>query len=205
MAPLPTVLALLMSTFACAAAAAGSGRDGGPALGCNSVTDGHGAVVSGREGGTSVSTRLHRECPAGEPPAAPSARPKISETPSAKGPPPERVVAEQPKPVPVLSGEVKAPSGTVETPSALGGDVVRAGATVVTSGVMIWLLHSSLLASLLVLGVPIWRHVDLLAVVSNPEEVAQAAAADPEDPTLTRVLEAGSAASRAAEGAGRQI
>jgi hypothetical protein len=193
---LVAVLALFLSPCTCAAAG-GSGRDGGSERGCNAVTDSQGAAVSGREGGVSVSTRWRRDCVASESSAAspgnsaerPPSKPAIK-------PPLAPLVVQQRAPVSVLSGQVSVPAGAVETPSALGGDVVRAGATVVTSGVMIWLLQSSLLASLLVLGVPIWRHVDLLAVVSNPDDAALAGRADafePEDATLTHVLEAGSA------------
>ena len=67
------------------------------------------------------------------------------------------------------------------------------------------IIGSILPVMLLVLGVPIWRHVDLLAVVSNPEDGTPAAAADADDPTLTRVLEAGSAMSRGADAAARQV
>ena len=77
----------------------------------------------------------------------------------------------------------------------MGGDLVRASATAVTGGVLIWLLQSSVLASLLLLGVPIWRHVDLLPVVdqADPERL-EAAAGEPadgqEDGALAQVLDA---------------
>ena len=77
----------------------------------------------------------------------------------------------------------------------MGGDLVRASATAVTGGVLIWLLQSSVLASLLLLGVPIWRHVDLLPVVdqADPERL-EAAAGEPadgqEDGALAQVRDA---------------
>jgi hypothetical protein len=189
-----TGLALL--TAGDGAAASRSGRDGGLEPDCSFVTDGHGAAVSGRAGGASVSTRLPHDCP-DKPVAAPSpALPAPSNrSPARSELPAAEVVVPQAAPVSVQSGKVRVPVEVTETPSALAGDPVRAGATVVTSGVMIWLLQSSLLASLLVLGVPIWRHVDLLAVVSNPEEAGQQRS-EPEDATLSHVLEAGSDHSR---------
>ena len=82
-----------------------------------------------------------------------------------------------------------------ETPSALSGDLARASATVVTGGVLIWLLHSGLWASLLVLGVPIWRHVDLLAIVAQSGDASAEAVRDTsDDKALAQVLDASRAA-----------
>ena len=61
---------------------------------------------------------------------------------------------------------------------------------------LIWFLQSSLWAALLVLGVPIWRHVDLLPVVDQvAADAPDTASADPaeaqEDGALAHVLDAG--------------
>jgi hypothetical protein len=79
----------------------------------------------------------------------------------------------------------------IQTPSALSGDLARASATVVTGGVLIWLLHSGLWASLLVLGVPIWRHVDLLAIVAPSGDGSPDAVRDTgDDRALAQMLDA---------------
>jgi len=56
----------------------------------------------------------------------------------------------------------------------LGIDAQRLSATVLTSGVVIWLLHSSFWGSLLILGLPLWRHVDLLPIVERTGDAATA-------------------------------
>ncbi|HEU5284218.1 MAG TPA: hypothetical protein VFU53_10420 [Burkholderiales bacterium] len=47
----------------------------------------------------------------------------------------------------------------------------RVGAAVLTGGAVIWLLQSSLWTSLLILGLPLWRHVDLLPIVDRAADV----------------------------------
>jgi hypothetical protein len=75
------------------------------------------------------------------------------------------------------------------------GDFARASATVVTGGVLVWFLQSSLWAGLLMLGVPIWRHVDLLPVLDHAGDVEEADRATAsevrEDSALALVLDAG--------------
>src|SRR5688572_9520175 len=148
-----------------ARAQATEGRDGGAYIGCGAVTDGRGAEVSGRAGGTRIATRVHREC---------AARGASETAPVARGAPKSRTQAPQQPHAgaveadarPIRLGSVNLPKA-VETPSAVKGDLVRCGATVVTGGALIWLVHSGLWASLLLLGVPIWRHVDLLPIVAR--------------------------------------
>lgn len=48
----------------------------------------------------------------------------------------------------------------------------------IMSGGLLWLLHSSFWASLLVIGLPMWRHVDLLAIVSGGAADASEAETD---------------------------
>lgn len=171
--------------------AVSDGRSGSPVRGCSSVTDGQGETVSGGRG--SISTRTQQQCPDARP--APAARP-VQQNRSAASEPPRPVGEPSPAtPASIVRGQVNLPAGAAEAPSALNGHLVRASATVVTGGVLIWFLHSSLWASLLMLGVPIWRHVDLLPVVSNvcdaqrnkPPEVAERH----EDVALAGILDAG--------------
>jgi hypothetical protein len=191
--------AALLSLFACAHAA--EGRDGGAHIGCGAVTDGRGAEVSGRAGGTRIASRLHRECPAaGAARTAPGTRwaPK-PQTPASQ--PVARAIEDDAHPI--RSGPVNLPKA-VETPSAVQGDLVRAGATVVTGGALIWLVHSGLWASLLLLGVPIWRHVDLLPIVTQAPGVDQAensgALELKEDFALVRMLDGGLAGAQGGTG-----
>jgi hypothetical protein len=48
----------------------------------------------------------------------------------------------------------------------------RVSAAVLTGGAVIWLLHSTLWTSLLILGLPLWRHVDLLPIVDRAPDDA---------------------------------
>jgi hypothetical protein len=67
--------------------------------------------------------------------------------------------------------------------------------TAIATGGVLWFLQSSFWASLLLLGLPIWRHVDLLAIVARmPDD----GAADPQNPPnpsedepVSRVLDDG--------------
>jgi hypothetical protein len=171
--------------------AVSDGRSGSPVRGCSAVTDGQGETVSGGRG--SISTRTQQQCPDARP--APAAKP-VQHPRSVSSEPPRPVSEPAPTTsVSIVPGQVNLPADATEAPSALNGHLVRASATVVTGGVLIWFLHSSLWASLLMLGVPIWRHVDLLPVVSNvcdaqrskPPEVAERH----EDIALAGILDAG--------------
>ncbi|MGF2075434.1 hypothetical protein, partial [Enterococcus casseliflavus] len=91
----------------------------------------------------------------------------------------------------IRPGPVNLPR-TADTPSAVKGDLVRAGATVVTGGALIWLVHSSVWATLLLLGVPLWRHVDVLPIVTQSSDQQQAraggASESKEDSAVARVI-----------------
>jgi hypothetical protein len=54
-----------------------------------------------------------------------------------------------------------------ETIQLAGGSAVRVGAALLTSGTVIWLLHSNYWAYLLIFGLPLWRDVDLLPIVAR--------------------------------------
>lgn len=195
------IAALLVSLGGIPSAAA-DGRDGGALRGCSSVTDTSGTAVSGRAG--AISSGITRECPAAAAPPAPEqpAAQQPSERPVAKAAPkPAAVPVEAPAPVraPIARGQVSAPGDPEADAVALRGALLRAGATVITGGVLIWFLHSSLWASLLVLGVPVWRHVDLLPIVEQAGDgLLQHAqpAEGAEDFAVARVLD--SAAGRGA-------
>jgi hypothetical protein len=66
----------------------------------------------------------------------------------------------------------------------------RLSATLVTGGTAMFLLHSSLWAYLLVLGLPLWQHVDLLPIVdrADDDEDPTAAPDADEEQAVTRVL-----------------
>ncbi len=71
----------------------------------------------------------------------------------------------------------------------------RLSATVLTSGTTLWLLHSGFWTYLLILGLPLWRHVDLLPIVdragSEEEHPADAATAGAdEERAVAHVLQA---------------
>lgn len=138
-----------------------------------------------------MSTRVQREC--GQTPRAqPQARRTQPRTQPEAPAPVTRTV-----PIPVRTEPVSLPRAAEGTPSALSGDLVRASATVVTGGVLIWFLQSSFWASLLLLGVPIWRHVDLLPVLSQATDAGEvqrsAASEGQEDAALANVLDTGEA------------
>jgi hypothetical protein len=190
----PAAALALVTAIASGGALGVDGRDGGSQLGCGAVTDGRGGAVSGRAGGNSVSTRLHRECASRQAVASPRApalkRREGSEQQPAPPPPVPDAVR-----VSILPGPVSLPATAQETPSAVRGDFARASATVVTGGVLVWFLQSSLWAGLLMLGVPIWRHVDLLPVLDQAGDVEEAdratASEAREDSALAQVLDAG--------------
>jgi len=66
---------------------------------------------------------------------------------------------------------------------------------VLTSGVAIWFLQSSFWTYLLILGLPLWRHVDLLPIVDKASDEAAhptdaAGAGADEERAIARVLQA---------------
>lgn len=167
------------------------GRDGGAFLGCSAVTDTGGMAVSGRAG--SISSGIRKECPTArvEPvPQGRAERPVVKAAPEAEAKP---VAAPRTTPaIPISRGQISTPDDSQAEGAALRGTLIRAGATVLTGGVLIWFLHSSLWASLLVLGVPLWRHVDLLPIVAQAGDgpLQQGAAERAEDFAVARVLDA---------------
>jgi hypothetical protein len=57
----------------------------------------------------------------------------------------------------------------------MSGSAVRVGAALIASGSIIWVLRWSLWGYLLILGLPLWRDVDLLPIVMRDVEGANIA------------------------------
>jgi hypothetical protein len=71
----------------------------------------------------------------------------------------------------------------------------RVGAALLTGSAMLWMLHSSFWTSLLMLGLPLWRHVDLLPIVASaPDDETGAlhTPPTPEESTVAHLLQQGS-------------
>jgi hypothetical protein len=81
-----------------------------------------------------------------------------------------------------------------DTPLAARVTPERLGATVLTSGAVIWFLQSSFWTYLLILGLPLWRHVDLLPIVDGAADAAEhpadATAGAEEERAVAHVLQA---------------
>src|SRR5262249_39297507 len=82
----------------------------------------------------------------------------------------------------------------VDTPMAPNISAGRLSATLVTGGTAVFLLQSGLWTYLLLLGLPLWKHVDLLPIVDaaadEADAVADAAPDAEEDAAVTDVLDA---------------
>jgi hypothetical protein len=68
-----------------------------------------------------------------------------------------------------------------EAPAMLETTAGRVSAAVLTGGAVIWLAQSTLWTSLLILGLPLWRHVDLLPIVDRAADEAPATPAPKRD------------------------
>jgi hypothetical protein len=97
----------------------------------------------------------------------------------------------------LAAGSVEADLPDGDDPHAPPPLVVRAtperlSATVLTGGTTLWLLQSGFWTYLLILGLPLWRHVDLLPIVDSADGPAarsrDAADAD-EERAVARVLQ----------------
>jgi hypothetical protein len=154
---------------------------------CGALVDAQGAKVKGQGTSEQITTSTSGRCPALETVPKPAAV-----TAQAKPEPARRAPTE---PIPGLSAEPV--QRTVETRDGplgfAGGSPERVGAALLTGGAMIWVLQSSFWTSLLVLGLPLWRHVDLLPIVAsapdNEAETAEAAPSTPEEVAVARVLD----------------
>ena len=138
-----------------AAQPAGRGA-GDPA--CGPVFDSKGAVVLGHGTGDSVKSASKRKCPGvSTPRLAPGLAP---------APPKART--------PVIMVGAQEQAESEDELAVLDTDVGRVSAAVVTGGALFWLLQSSIWTSLLILGIPLWRHVDLLPIVDRASDPAPA-------------------------------
>jgi hypothetical protein len=74
--------------------------------------------------------------------------------------------------------------------AVLGTHAGRVSAAVLTGGAVIWLLQSSLWTSLLILGLPLWRHVDLLPIVDRASDDAPVSVPPRRDPSEEQAVAA---------------
>ena len=163
---------------------------------CGTLSDTHGAQVLGR--GEAPNARAESErCRSAPPGPAPVTLP-----PPVAAPKPAPIAqphrSRQRPPAPVAAHPIRV---AVEWSSDEAKRVDRFTPTKVTrlstaiaTGGVLWFLQSSFWASLLLLGLPIWRHVDLLAIAARApyDEAGPQARPNPsEDESVARVLDDG--------------
>lgn len=160
-------------------APAASGRDGGQGAGgeraCLSLADGRGEKVLIRKNGAAVRATFDKHCPDRSQPAVQAA--------PAEG--------KRAHTGPAVAVGVVRPDPGEAVPGALRVDPERLGAGALTGGTALWLLHSGFWTSLLLLGLPVWRHVDLLPIVErgNAGEIcAPAVVIAPEERAVSSIL-----------------
>ena len=171
---------------------------------CPSLADGRGGRVRSQRTGGAAEASFARDCPAATAQPGPLAEGK-----PAKPPKP----AEPSLAVPGLAaGSVQADLASYQdhadgVPLVVRLTPERLSATVLTGGTALWFLQSGFWTYLLILGLPLWRHVDLLPIVDSesnddgPPTNAAAADAD-EERAVAHVLQAQDP-SRADDGARR--
>ena len=157
---------------------------------CGTLSDKKGAQVLGR---SSVATDTQRDaahCPSNDRPSRKIEPPlpvAIEKPASVPTSPP---VAASPKPVRQARAAPPAARAVEPIQVASGweaGEEQRLGrfapthaerlSAALVSGGVLWFLHSSFWASMLLLGFPLWRHVDLLAIVARVDSASPADAA----------------------------
>jgi len=121
--------------------------------------------------------------------AVPARAPRQTQTPAP---------AATPTPAPVRMPDLASARTTQAfgEPPALRLDPVGAGMALVTAGGLLWFLRSGLAVSLLLLGLPVWRDVDLLPVVAGAGCIPERD--DDADRDAQRILERGGLESPAA-------
>jgi len=170
---------------------------------CTRVFDGRGEkVLAGQLGSAAGNTA---NCPAARAPTRPAqadSDAKPAEPESQVKQPVERqakAVAPTPPAPAITAGHAVADprENDVDTPIAPHISAGRLSATLVTGGTALFLLQSALWTYLLLLGLPLWKHVDLLPIVDAAAQEGDtgADAADDvdEDSAVTDVLVARSA------------
>jgi hypothetical protein len=173
-----------------AAARQGGGAAHGVRLdpACNHLFDGRGEKVLVRGAGGQAGTFNKRECPVAQTTQpGPVEANSHAKTVEANSPPKPVEAKSQPKPVEpplqapaITAGSVQGDPASARDPgprtqAARPVSVGRLSATLVTGSTAVFLLHSSLWTYLLILGLPLWQHVDLLPIVDRAD--------DDEDPT----------------------
>jgi hypothetical protein len=169
-------------------AAAGRGRDSAQhnavEVACPSLFDGRGERVLIQRDGAAVGSSFSKDCPSG----SKQSRRVEAKTPNGAQRQPKTVERDLALPG-LAAGSVKVDPTSARdhaegTPLAVRVTPGRLSATVLTSGTAIWLLQSGVWTSLLILGLPIWRHVDLLPIVdaaSDDEGATDAAVPDADE------------------------
>jgi hypothetical protein len=148
---------------------------------CRALLDATGAKVNRRTSGGPVATSSLRACPAADslPQSGKQATPSEA--------------------IPELSAESPARRARAQAgPLHFAAEnPERVGAALLTGGAMIWALHSGLLTWLLLLGVPLWRHVDLLPIVASSRDCDAIGEPRPthEEAAVAHVLQRGDAGS----------
>jgi hypothetical protein len=179
-------------------AVAAHGRERGRAR-CVSLADGRGERVVMQATGGTVESTFAKDCP----PAGAQSRPgDVTTSPRHVDSKRQVGVAEPDLAVRGLAAGLVQSSVADDdeetVPLAVRVTAGRLSATLLTGGTAIWLLHSAFWTYLLVLGLPIWRHVDLLPIVdSAPDHRATEEAAAPdaeEERAVAQLLEARPAA-----------
>ncbi|MFN0316072.1 MAG: hypothetical protein ACKVQA_13675, partial [Burkholderiales bacterium] len=130
------------------------GRNGGAQggtirAGCKALADSTGREVSS-DGRIGASASRPAHCPFDDKVAAPEPAPKV---------------VEQVTPDPIDVGESPRDGGPRN--SSLKVEPAGVGLAITSGGALFWILRSGLWASLLVMGLPVWRDLDLLPVVAR--------------------------------------
>jgi len=163
---------------------------------CNRLFDGRGEKIRAGGAGGAAGASIARDCRAQGTPSKPIQATKQLKT----APPTFQVmgVAPTPEAHPITAGSVQAEDASPRDRSARAPiprrvSAGRLSATLVTSGTAMFLLQSSLWTYLLILGLPLWQHVDLLPIVdkATDDEAATGDAPDPDvERAVTHVLDA---------------
>lgn len=166
---------------------------------CPSLVDGQGGRVHSRGTGGAAEASFARDCPtetAQRPPAARVA-PIVQAKPKSivQARPAEPGLAVRGLAAGSVQADPAAPDYAEDAPFIVEITPERLSATALTGGTTLWLLHSGFWTYLLILGLPLWRHVDLLPIVdsgaSEDEHPADAPAAEAdEERAVARVLQA---------------
>jgi hypothetical protein len=168
---------------------------------CGALLDNHGAKVFGRGASSAGPDAETQRCNPSEDAPAP-----VKEAPVAIDAPPASPRASKPA-RPVTRPHPAAPavspvervqvspeweSGEHRRLARFAPSPVQRLSTVLVSGGVLWFLQTSFWASLLLLGLPLWRHVDLLAIVartSHDEPADSLVPPTPEDERVAGVLD----------------